>query len=88
MAHYGARRVWMTATMQTLICGGFLLLADSSDARADETEIRDFRVKIDGRQAGDYQMTIKRTDKDTVEMTAHYSGHDAEMATAVMAKIG
>src|SRR5260370_25048145 len=69
MAQYGRRRAWTILTWPALMCG-FLLAADPLAAQPEETETRDFRVKIDDKQAGAYHMTIKRNGDGTVAITA------------------
>jgi hypothetical protein len=65
------RRLRREARMTVLICIGLCTLgADLSMAGAAEKETRLFTVKIDGRPAGDYQMTISRPDDHTFVIDA------------------
>jgi hypothetical protein len=68
MAGRGLRRMVWTPV---LICTGLnSLLMSVSTAAAVEKETRIFTIKIDGRPAGDYQMTINRPDDHTFVVTA------------------
>ncbi len=37
--------------------------------RTADTEVREFAISVDGKPAGQYRMTIRRTDRETVVMT-------------------
>src|SRR5438105_4830434 len=50
-----------------------LCLAQASRAAAADTEVRDFSVHIDGKEGGQYRMTISRRDDGTVSMAAQAS---------------
>jgi hypothetical protein len=61
------RKVWMAV----VVCMGFSSLQISlSMAGAAEKETRIFTIRIDGRLAGDYQMTIDRPDDRTFVVNA------------------
>jgi hypothetical protein len=60
----GTVKVWLVAAG---------LLVGLSRASAGDTEVRDFAVKVDGKAAGTYQMTIARRDDGTARMTAQSS---------------
>jgi hypothetical protein len=55
-----------------LAAAGVLVFAGLARA-ASNSEVRDFTTFIDGKQAGDYQMTITTQDDDSVTMTGRAS---------------
>jgi Family of unknown function (DUF6134) len=65
--HRLRRKAWTVV----LVCAGLSNLGiGMSSAGAAEKETRIFTIKIDGRPAGDYQMTIERPDDHTLMIDA------------------
>ncbi len=50
--------------------GASLLLAGAGRARAADAEVRDFSIKVDGKTAGEYHMTILHQEDGTTSMSA------------------
>jgi hypothetical protein len=63
------RSSWRGPTWLLLASLG-LLLPGIAPARAAEQENRDFDIVVDGKRAGDYQMTITRQDDGTLTLAA------------------
>jgi len=53
-----------------LLAATALLAPGSQRARASDIEGRDFTITVDGKQAGDYHMTIRGQDDGTVTLSA------------------
>jgi hypothetical protein len=60
MAQQGQRKALVARTLCGLICSSIMLAVSPLPSQAEELEIREFKVKIDGKAAGDYKMTISR----------------------------
>jgi hypothetical protein len=58
------------ATAGWLLVGAMMLALGPSPVRAVETEVRQFTIQVDGKPAGNYQMTIHRQIDGTVSLTA------------------
>jgi hypothetical protein len=70
MALCGRIYVWMVSILAALLSAGCLLSAGPLPAQAAGTETRDFTVKIDGRQAGQYHLNIQHKGDGSVVVTA------------------
>ena len=66
MAHFVRR--WGVRCL--LIFGGLLMAGATQRAAADETETRQFAVQVDGKPAGQYTMTITKSDGGVESMSA------------------
>jgi hypothetical protein len=51
------------------LIGGLVVLALAAGAPAAETEVRQFKIFVDGKRAGQYTMTVEKRDDGTVKMT-------------------
>ena len=58
------------ATSAWLLLVGGLVLTGAGRAAADDAEVRDFAIQVDGKPAGDYHMTIRRQDDGSVSLSA------------------
>jgi hypothetical protein len=64
------RRAGLTTALGLMIAAAGFWLLDSPQARAADNETRNFSISVDGKTAGDYQMTILRQADGSVIMTA------------------
>ena len=55
------------------LVGGLVILAWAAGASAAETEVRQFKIFVDGKRAGQYTMTVEKRDDGTVNMTGKAS---------------
>jgi Family of unknown function (DUF6134) len=68
--HGGRHRASANRLTGLLLMGVALFVPGWSRAGAADIEVRDFTIQVDGKNAGEYHMTIHRQDDGTVSMAA------------------
>jgi len=69
------RSLFLSTKACLLLVGGALLLPVAGRAVAADVETRAFAIQVDGKQAGNYNMTINRKDDGAVSLAAQSDVH-------------
>jgi len=69
-AYPGSRRAWLPTALGSVLAAAGILVFGLPQARAAGIETRTFAIQVDGKKAGDYQLTIQSQPDGSLNVSA------------------